>query len=305
MVLPPADATGYGQGMPSADAPLDLHVHSTCSDGLDAPERVVALAAEAGLGGLALADHDTGAGLGAATAAAAAHGLELVPAVELSAELEVVRGGVVTAESVHVLGYWIDPDEPTLAAEMDRLRASRGDRAVRILELLEGLGAGVDLARVRTLAGSAPVGRPHIARAMVEAGHVADEREAFDRFLADGAPAHVPKHAVDPVAAVGLIRAAGGVAVLAHPSLYGPRDGREEVPLEVVVRMAEAGLGGLEADHAEHHRGQAQRWHRVATELGLVVTGGSDHHGRADDVVGAAFTARDAVEGLRSLRPTG
>ena len=284
---------------------LDLHVHSTCSDGLEEPEAVIALAAAGGLGGLALADHDTCAGLARAAAAADAHGLELVPAVELSAEVSVERAGGPVAESVHVLGYWIDPDAPGLEAEMTRLRASRGDRATRILELLDALGVGVAADRVRVLAGDAPVGRPHIARAMVEAGHVVDEREAFDRFLADGAEAHVPKHALDPVAAVRVLREAGGVAVLAHPSLFGPRDGADEVPLDLVVRMAEAGLGGIEADHAEHRRSQATRWRSVAGELGLVVTGGSDHHGRPGDAVGTAVTAREALEGLRSLRSAG
>ena len=286
-------------------AALDLHVHSTCSDGLEEPERVVALAAAAGLGGVALADHDTCDGLARAAAAAEEHGLELVPAVELSAEVTVEHGGTAVPESVHVLGYWMDPADPGLVAEMTRLRASRGDRAMRILELLAALGVGVEADRVRALAGDAPIGRPHIARAMIEAGHVADEREAFDRFLADGREAHVPKHAVDPVTAVRVLRDAGGVAVLAHPSLFGPRDGTGEVPLELVVAMAEAGLGGIEADHAEHRRSQATRWRSVAGELGLVVTGGSDHHGRPGDTVGTSFTARDAVEGLRSLRPAG
>jgi predicted metal-dependent phosphoesterase TrpH len=302
---PTGAAAGYGRRMPDADAPLDLHVHSTCSDGLESPATVVALAAGAGLGGVALADHDTCDGLAEATAAAAVHDLELVPAVELSAELVMTRGGAELAESVHVLGYWIDPEDPGLAAEMARLRDERGDRAGRIVAALAGLGVPVDAARVHALAGDAPVGRPHVARAMVEAGHVADEREAFDRFLADGGPAHVPKHALDPVAAVRLIAGAGGVAVLAHPGLFGPRDGDEEVPLAEVVRMAEAGLTGIEADHAEHRRSRAQRWRSVAGELGLVVTGGSDHHGRPGDAVGTAFTAREAVEGLRSRRPGG
>lgn len=289
--------------MSDPGAPLDLHVHSTSSDGLDDPGTVIALAAAAGLGGVALADHDTCAGLAAAAAAAEEHGVELVPAVELSAEVTVERGGESVAESVHVLGYWIDPEHAGLVAEMDRLRASRDDRAGRIVAALVALDVGVELERVRVIAGDAPVGRPHIARAMIEAGHVADEREAFDRFLADGRPGHVPKHALDPVAAVRVLRDAGGVAVLAHPSLFGSRDGQDEIPLELVVRMAEAGLGGIEADHAEHRRSQATRWRSLAGELGLVVTGGSDHHGRPGDTVGTSFTAREAVEGLRSLRP--
>ena len=288
-----------------ADDLIDLHVHSDRSDGLEPPERVVALAVEAGLAGLALADHDTCDGLVVAADAAAGLGIELVPAVELSAELEVVRDGAATAESVHVLGYWIDPDEPALAAEMVRLRASRGDRAGAIVAALEGLGVPVDPDRVRVLADGAPVARPHIARAMVEAGHVADEREAFDRFLADGGPAHVPKHAVDPVTAVGLIRGAGGVAVLAHPALFGPRDGAEEVPFDEVERMAAAGLAGVEADHAEHRLSQRARWREVAAGLDLLVTGGSDHHGRPGEAVGTSFTAREVVEGLRSRRSVG
>jgi predicted metal-dependent phosphoesterase TrpH len=290
--------------MPGPDL-LDLHVHSTCSDGLDEPETVVALAAAAELSGLALADHDTLDGLPRAAAAAAEHGLELVPAVEFSAEVALERGGRTTLESVHVLGYWIDPAHPELATELARLRASRGDRAVRIVAALAELGIPLDLARVRAHAGDAPVGRPHVARAMVEAGVVGDEREAFDRYLADGGPADVPKHAVDPETAVRLIGAAGGVAVLAHPGLFGPRDGSGEVPLETVVAMRDAGLAGVEADHAQHRRSISRRWRTVAGDLGLLVTGGSDHHGRPGDAVGTGFTTRATVEGLRSLRGRG
>lgn len=271
---------------------LDLHVHSTCSDGLDEVEEVVALAARAGLEGLALTDHDTFEGLDRARAAAEVHGLELVPGVEFSAELD--------GWSVHLLGLWVDPAEPVLVAEFARLRDERSDRAERIAARLGELGVPVSIERVRAIAGSAPIGRPHLAAAVVEAGHAADEREVFDRWLRDGGPAHVPKHAVEPRRAVELLRAAGGVAVLAHPAIRGP-EGAPVLTDAVIADLAAAGLDGLEVDHPDHPQPVRDRLRALAARLDLVVTGGSDHHGAAKPQrVGDATTTREAVERLRS-----
>ena len=275
---------------------FDLHTHSLRSDGHHTPAEVVGLAREAGLAGLALTDHDTGDGIAEAERAGAELGLEVIPGTEFSAEL----GG----RSVHVLAYWHDPAEQVLAAELARLRDARSDRARSIVANLVALGVPVTFDRVVEIAAGAPLGRPHLAQAVVETGACADEREVFDRYLADGGPADAPKHAVDPVRAVELLRGAGGVVVLAHPALFGARDGGEEIPASVLGDMVDAGLAGVEARHPAHDGPAVERWTDLARRHGLVVTAGSDHHGgERDTPVGAAVTGRDDVDRLRSLRP--
>lgn len=274
---------------------FDLHTHSVCSDGHHSPSEVVAMAQAAGLAGVALTDHDTGAGIAEARAAGERLGVEVVPGIEFSAEVD--------GRSVHVLGYWVDHDEPVLAAELERLRDARADRARRMVERFNALGIPITYERVVEIADGAPVARPHLAQAVVETGACSDEREVFDRYLADGGPADAPKHAVDPVRAVELLRGAGGVVVLAHPALFGARDGAREVPTPVVERMVVAGLAGVEARHPAHDAAAVARWTAIAARFGLVVTAGSDHHGGERDVpVGAAVTGRAEVERLRSLR---
>jgi len=275
---------------------FDLHTHSLHSDGTTTPAENAALAAEAGLAGLALTDHDTVAGWDEARVACAERGLDFVPGIELSAEDE--------GRSVHLLGYWVDPEEPGLAEENARLRATRSDRAGLILAKLADLGVHVDPAAVRAIAGTAPIGRPHIASAMVDAGVVASVDQAFERYLGDGGPAWVVKHAVIPEDAVRLIRGAGGVAVLAHPG--GHHDSEESVggvEVALVDRLVEAGLAGLEAEHAGHAPSTVSYWRRVAEERDLVVTGSSDFHGTRKGVrLGAATTSGEAVNVLRGLR---
>jgi len=272
---------------------FDLHVHSVFSDGHDEPAALVDMAATVGLSGLALTDHDTGAGVAAAIAAGAQRGIEVVPGTEFSAEID--------GRSVHVLGYWVDFAEPELAAELARLRNERDDRARAIVARFNALGIDVTYERVAALAAGAPIGRPHIARAVVEIGACRDERAVFDEFLADDGPAYVPKHAIHPVRAVELLRAAGGSVVLAHPGLFGARDGGESVPLEVIADMRDAGMLGIEADHPDHRGVEQRYWREVAERLDLAVTGGSDHHGRqSDSPIGAAVTGRTTVEHLRS-----
>lgn len=228
--------------------------------------------------------------------AAAGDDLEVIPGTEFSAELD--------ATSVHVLGLWTDPADPALADEMDRLRNERFRRAGEIVARFNALGIDISMDRVQDLAGAAPIGRPHIARAVVETGVVATTREVFDRYLADGGPANVPKHAVHPVRAVELLVGAGGVAVLAHPGLFGSRSG-ETMDDAVIEAMVAAGMAGIEADHPDHTDGQRRRYRDLATALGLVVTAGSDYHGAAKSQdLGDATCDRDAVEALRARRPS-
>lgn len=268
---------------------IDLHTHTRHSDGTTTPAENAALAAAEGLDGLALTDHDTVAGWEEAVAACARHRLRFVPGVELSTE---DRG-----LSVHILGYWVDPEEPMLAAEYTRLRDERRLRAGRILARLEDLGVGVEPEAVRRIAGSAPLGRPHIAQAMVDAGRVESMDAAFDHYLADGGPAWVPKHAVTPEEGVRLIRGAGGAAVLAHPGLRDPDVGEE---LALLDRLCQVGLAGVEADHAGHRPAARAYWRRVAAERDLLVTGSSDFHGaRKEAKIGASTTPVGTVDALR------
>lgn len=275
----------------------DLHTHTVLSDGTTTPEENVRDAVELGLAGLGVTDHDTTAPFERALAAAEGTGLEIVTGTEFSAELD--------GRSVHVLGYWVDPADGPLQTEMDRLRNEREHRARAIVAKFHELGVIVSMDRVHELAGGAPVGRPHIAQAVVESGAVASAKEVFDTWLADDGPAYVPKHAVDPVEAVRLLRAAGGVAVLAHPGLYGGnRDDVEPgLTAETVESLAAAGLAGLEADHPDHTGEQRRRYRDLALGLGLEVTAGSDYHGeRKTNLLGSATTERDVVEGLRQHR---
>jgi 3',5'-nucleoside bisphosphate phosphatase len=248
---------------------FDMHTHSTSSDGTLDPEQVVELASTRDLTGIALTDHDTTGGIERARAAAAGTRLTVLLGCELSAEHE--------GNPVHVLGYGFDPEEPTFAARRAWIREGRIGRARRMVERLRGLGAEVDFQRVRELAGEGAIGRPHVARAMVEAGVVDDVRAAFGPdWIGTGGRAYVAKDAVAPVEAVDLIRGAGGVAVLAHPSIHA---GARAVPEPLIRAMAAAGLDGLEADHPDHPPADRARWRALAAELGLETTGSSDCHG--------------------------
>ena len=248
---------------------FDLHTHSTFSDGTLEPERVVELAAGRDLTGIALTDHDTTGGVERARAAARSTRLTVLLGCELSAEHD--------GSPVHVLGYGFDPDEPAFAAKRAWIAEGRVGRARRMVERLRQLGAQVEFGRVRELAGNGAVGRPHIARAMVEAGVVDQVADAFSQdWIGTGGRAYVAKDAVTPVEAVELIHGAGGVAVLAHPSVHA---GASPVPEPVIRAMAAAGLDGLEVDHPDQPPPDRARWRALAAALGLEATGASDCHG--------------------------
>jgi predicted metal-dependent phosphoesterase TrpH len=270
---------------------IDLHTHSTCSDGTTPPAETVAIAALAGVAGIALTDHDTLAGWDEAAEAAVRHGLRFVPGVELSTELG--------ERSIHMLGYFVDPTYQPLIEECDRLRNERLRRAYAIVAKLGELGVDVSMDNVLRRAAGAPVGRPHIAAEVVAVGAVEDFDAAFDQFLGDGAAAYVPKHALSPEDGVKLINAAGGVAVLAHPGV-STRDA--PVDLALLDRLVAVGLRGVEADHAAHDDDARWFWRNAANERGLYVTGASDFHGtRKDTGIGAAVTDIVVVDALERL----
>lgn len=275
---------------------IDLHTHSNRSDGTFEPAEVVRLAAERALDVVALTDHDTTDGLAEALATGSVVGVEVVPGVEFSAEFD--------GNSVHVLCYWMDPEDTALQLELRRLREDRFRRGELMVGKLQGLGLPVAFQRVREIAGDATIVRPHIAQAMVEAGVVATEKEAFERYIGDGGPAHVAKHALDPVNAVALIDGAGGVCALAHPGMWGDQSA---VPVELIERMAAAGMRGLEVDHPDHTPEMRERYRTLAGELGLIATGGSDCHGTRYDPVrlGTSLCDPEAFAALRALAPHG
>jgi predicted metal-dependent phosphoesterase TrpH len=270
---------------------IDLHTHSTASDGTLTPAELVGAAAAAGLAGLALTDHDTTAGW-AEAAAALPPGLTLVPGVELSCVAQEPDRAV----SLHLLGYLIDPAEPRLRAHRRRLRGAREGRARRMVELLRADGHPVSWERVRALA-AGPVGRPHLARALVDAGRVASLEEAFGpEWIGTGGRYWAPRPELDVVEAIGLVRAAGGVAVFAHP--YARRRGVTVRPA-TIARMAAAGLAGLEVDHPDHEPGERAELRALADELDLVPTGASDFHGAArPQPLGVETTGVEAYERL-------
>lgn len=249
---------------------IDLHTHSRTSDGTDTPAELVRKAAAAGLDAVALTDHDTFDGLDEAVAEGERTDVQVVRGMELSCS----RAG----SSVHLLAYGADPASPELSAEMVRVRGGRTGRLGPVLEKLAALGVPVTEAQVMAQVGGSPsIGRPHIADALVNAGHVRDRTEAFDRFLADGGPAHVHRYAIDIEQGIDLVHRAGGLAVIAHP--WGR--GRERLlPPELLESLAlEHGLDGIEVDHQDHDADARHRLRQLASRLDLLVTGSSDYHG--------------------------
>jgi 3',5'-nucleoside bisphosphate phosphatase len=277
-------------------AVIDLHAHTTFSDGTFTPEELVALARERGLTVLAVTDHDSTEGLPRAFAAAEAgeRGPEIVPGVEFST----VRDG----HGIHVLAYWIDLDDQEFQAELRRLREDRFARGEAMVRKLRELGHPITFDRVREIAEGKNIVRPHIAQALVEAGVIDSIEDAFTPdLIKDGGRAYVEKHALDPVAAVGVIKRAGGLAVVAHPGLH--REGLG-VPDDVIEDMAQAGLDGIECAHPDHPPGAEARYRAMARRFGVPATGSSDCHGiRFDPVrLGSVTTDPSEFDALRARR---
>jgi predicted metal-dependent phosphoesterase TrpH len=273
---------------------IDLHTHSAVSDGTQAPADLVAAAAAAGIDVLALADHDTTAGLSEAAAAGAHLHVEVVPAIEVSTTW---RGA-----DVHLLAYWPDVEDEAL---QQMLGTIRGGRRTRIPAMLAGLAAhGIELTEddVRRAAdGAASLGRPHVADALAAAGFVGSRDEAFATLIGEGMPGHVRKSAPPLPQAIDTVRAAGGVPVLAHP--WG-RGSRAVLDKDALAQLADHGLAGIEVDHLDHDSDARDRLRSITERLGLVATGGSDYHGagKAGVALGMNRTTREALEQLTDRR---
>lgn len=275
---------------------IDLHVHSTFSDGSRTPAELVSEAVAAGLTALAVTDHDTMAGVPELVGAAGGTGVRPVPGVELSVAHE--HG------PLHLLGYFMEPGDE-LNAALERIRRGREERNLAIVDRLVALGAPVTWEEVLAIAGGDLVGRPHFAMALVARGHVPTKDDAFARYLARGRPAYVERFRYPAAGAIGILRRARGAAVLAHPGLLRC-EGRHLK--ELVAELAAAGLAGIEAWHSRHTAVQVRRLRRLAALHGLVATGGSDYHGAMSPGIrigrgfGSLAVPDDVVDALYARR---
>jgi len=260
----------------------DMHVHTRASDGSVAAREVVKQARELGLAAVGIADHDSIEGIGEALEAGEEFGIEVLPAVELSSE----AGGL----EVHLLGYYMDWRAEPLLAKLGEFQKARLERAKLMVERLRKLGVGITYEEVLELAGGGVVGRPHLAHAMLKHGYVRTFDEAFDRYLRTGGEIYVPKYRLSPAEAIGLIRAVGGIPVLAHP-VFAPTE-------ELLLELVEHGLKGIEVYHSKHDAYATARFERLARRYDLLITGGTDSHG-FDIPVGMVRVPYELVEKLK------
>jgi len=269
-----------------SEGSVDLHCHTTASDGTFAPRELVAEAHQRGLRAIAVTDHDSVAGIDEAAAEGAALGIQIVPGLELSTDVD--NG------EVHILGYFVDLRDHELLELLESQRASREERVRKMLGRLSDLGAQLSMDEVRRFSDDGALGRPHVAQALMRAGLVGSWDEAFSRYIGRHAPAYVRRSKLSPHDAVRAILAAGGAAVLAHPGLSRYDD--------MIPSLVEAGLAGIEAVYPEHSEEQRARYKGVAGQYGLIVTAGSDCHGprsRSGVRVGLATTDYGVVRQLR------
>jgi 3',5'-nucleoside bisphosphate phosphatase len=276
---------------------VDLHTHSTASDGSLSPRELVAYAKKRGAAALALTDHDTIEGLTEAVRAGIEYCLEVIPGLEISADF---KGG-----TMHILGYYLDPSDPMLNQELRRLQEARGERNPKIVEKLKALGIPISFDQLRSLA-KGQIGRPHIAQLLLQIGAVTSLDQAFQKYLAKGALAYVDKFRLSPPEAIAIILKAGGIPVLAHPFTLNCPSLKDLYLL--VKELKENGLSGIEVLYPRHSDEQTRDYFSLVKELKLVYTGGSDFHGNNKDNVdlltgqGDLQVPYEAVEQLKGLR---
>ena len=272
---------------------VDLHIHSSASDGRLSPEEIVEESVRRGLAVIALTDHDTVSGLAPALARAKAFPeLKLIPGVELSTDA--------SQGEVHILGYFIDYTDEELVARLGRMRNSRLERAQAMIAELGDLGVNIEWSRVQEIAGEGSVGRPHLAQAMLEKGYITSLREAFTSYIGRGSPAYVERRKLTPAAAVELISRVKGLPVLAHPLTVGD-------PEALVIELKATGLVGIEAYYPDYNADEIRGLKSLAEKCHLAVTGGSDYHGvdtESEIVIGGVPVPLSAAEHLMSLAPS-
>ncbi|MGD2042885.1 MAG: PHP domain-containing protein [Acidimicrobiia bacterium] len=249
---------------------VDLHTHSTASDGSETPETVMELAKTAGLAAVALTDHDTLEGIAEAREAAERIGIELIPGVELSLQYD--------PGAMHLVVLWLEPGQGPLQDRLAGLQAGRGVRNQQIVDRLNAAGIDISIEEVLTEAGTGSVGRPHIAAVMMAKGYVPDIRTAFDEWLGAGKPGYVGRERLEPEEAISLTRESGAVPVVAHPHTLGLTTA--SAMADLLTRLERAGLVGLEAFYSSYRRHEREGYADLARRFGLVPSGGSDFHGR-------------------------
>ena len=275
---------------------VDLHTHTTASDGNLTPAQLVNRAARLTLKVIAITDHDTTAGIAEAVAAGQTLGVEVIPGVEINTD--------VPRAEVHVLGYFVDPNHAELTEQLARIREGRVGRARKMAEVLAGMGAPVKFERILEIAGEGAVGRPHVAQALVEAGFAHGYQDAFERYIGRNSPAYVERIKFTPAEACALIRRAGGIPVLAHPvsyDRYGAISGAFDLD-QMLPELIAAGLGGIEVYYPRYDAITVERLLGLARRYGLVVTGGTDFHGiRPNEPdLGGTYVPMKAVSRLRA-----
>lgn len=248
---------------------FDLHTHSNASDGSFTPEDLVKLAAESGVTTLALTDHDTVSGVAAAVQAGEQFGVNVIPGVEISIDF--------SPGTMHICGYYLDLDNPELQAGLNFVQAARRHRNPKIIEKLNALGVDITLEEVKAVAGPDQVGRPHFAKVLVQKGYAKDTQEVFDKYLAKGAPAYMDKARLPLHQAIDMIKTAGGVAVLAHPVQLRLADMDEY--RRKIGELQDAGVAGIEAFNSYQNESENQAFFKLAQEMDLIITAGSDFHG--------------------------
>lgn len=266
--------------------PVDLHLHTTASDGSLNPRRLVELAATLGITVIAVSDHDTVNGIDEALATGKSLGVEVIPAIELSSKYN--------SRDVHILGFFIGYKNEQLLASLKHLRDARFERAKKIINCLQGLGLDISMDEIKTAAGPTSVGRPHIARILLAKGYVSSFGDAFTKYLKNGAPCYFEKFVYSTKEAISLIHKSGGIAVFAHPGL-AKLD--EHIP-----ELVEMGLDGIEAYHSEHTPEMTERYKAIAKDYGLIITGGSDCHGESSSRglrMGTVYVPDEVAEGLK------
>lgn len=264
----------------------DLHSHSICSDGAHSPEELVRRALNAGLAVLSLTDHDSVNGVDEAIAAGLEHGLEVIPGVELSATLP--------TKEIHILGYFVDIRNSEFLNAISVFRTERIKRAERIVEKLNKLNIPLKMEDVLAQAGEAAIGRPHIAKAMVQEGHADSYHQVFAKYIGDGGPASVRKSPLSPDEAIRLINAAGGLSFVAHPG--------KSLTEDEVLELIRLGIDGIEVIHPSHSPELAAHYRAIVNQYYLLSSGGSDYHGgmKGDDhVLGEVSISTDIVDAMR------
>ncbi len=269
----------------------DLHLHTTASDGILSPADLVATAEEKGFSAIAITDHDTTAGLAEALAAAEEHKIEVIPGIELST-LEGDR-------EIHLLGYYPDPENTALQQMLEKMISARKNRAVHMVEKLNTLGYDLDLKRVKEIAGTEYIGRPHIARALQEKGYISDTKEAFTEvFIGRGGKAYVERFKLTPPEGIAILLQAGAVPVLAHPGYLssGPPLLEDEI-----IPLINSGLCGIEVFYSKHSLEQEGYYKQIAEKYNLLITGGSDCHGQfaVENCLGSVKLPYHYIEALK------